>query len=188
MELYAVYLRDSGYGKTIDEQLEGIYSVYPEMKNSKVLKYIESNTSSVFNELLEDSKNNKFTTLVTDSLDRLDLVVPSVKDFFDFIKQLSDAGIRFVTSVDRLDSKMPANVFIPTAIDSLQSAGRVIQGERIHLGLKMAKDEGRNIGRTRSADYEKICEMKAKGFSTYEIATELDISRGTVQHCLRLEK
>ncbi len=60
----------------------------------------------------------------------------------------------------------------------------------IKAALAMAKSLGEPVGRPRSIDYEKVKELRAKGYSIAKIAaalctSERTVSRGAVQHALK---
>ena len=60
--------------------------------------------------------------------------------------------------------------------------GNVERGHRIKAALEFAE----NVGRPRRVDYQRIYEMRDRGNSLGMIANKLNVSRGTIQHALKV--
>lgn len=62
------------------------------------------------------------------------------------------------------------------------------RGENTRRGLKLRQAQGMSIGRPRNIDYEEIIRLRSLGMSLSSISGQLRISRGSVQHALRISK
>jgi DNA invertase Pin-like site-specific DNA recombinase len=60
--------------------------------------------------------------------------------------------------------------------------------ERTLIGLAHAKACGKILGRPKVGDQEKIFQLFVSGFSVREIATKVDVSRGTVHRIISRKK
>ncbi len=60
------------------------------------------------------------------------------------------------------------------------------RSDSIKAAFAKVKAEGGRVGRKRKTDYMEIVQLSKSGMGTTKIAGQLKISRGSVQHALRL--
>lgn len=107
----------------------------------------------------------------------------STADLLSIVKQIEDAGAKFVSLKEQFDTKTPAGKLQMTMMAAIAEFERDMILERQREGIALAKREGKYKGRKRISvpDIGKYydCYMTRKANKT-QISSELGISRNTL--------
>ncbi len=153
--------------------------------------------------LLEDAKQKKFGAVIVWKMDRFGR---SVKDFMTNVQVLDDAGVRFITTSQPIDTdqRSPFGKLIMIILMAVAEFERDLTIERVRLGVvrfqkdhdagkvgktvhtRSGKDKG--MGRPRKFfDRGRIAEMMASGLSLRKIAKQFKVTEGTIRFALKAQ-
>lgn len=130
-----------------------------------------------YNELLRISRLRKVDCIVCWKMDR---VGRSMRHMVDFLEEINTLGIKFISLTEGIDFTTPAGKFMSHILISVASLERDILIERTRAGLRYAVACGKTLGRPRKHNYEKILDLRSKGYSYRKIAAELNCAQGVV--------
>jgi putative DNA-invertase from lambdoid prophage Rac len=140
------------------------------------------------NRLMKDAGLRRFDAVLVWKLDRFGR---SVRNCLDGIEALRGFGVRFLAvsqSIDTDESNPTARLLLHI-LASVAEFEREIIRERVCAGVRNAKAKGKRLGRRRVVfDRSRAREMDARGASLREIATTLQVGRGTVHRFLLSQK
>ena len=117
---------------------------------------------------------------------KLDRFGRSVRNCLDGIESLRSNGVRFLAvpkvSTPTSRTPHPACYFILASVAEFE---RELIRERVRAGIKSANHKGKQLGRKRVVfDRSKAWEMHGAGASMREIATAMQVGKGTIQRLL----
>jgi len=118
---------------------------------------------------------------------KLDRLGRSVKNLIQFIEELKEREVEFISITDSVDTTTPAGRFFFHMMASLAQMERELIAERTMAGLKAARKQGRIGGRPPKMTPSKLAAAKqllAAGTPTKDIAKNLDISVATLYRWL----
>jgi DNA invertase Pin-like site-specific DNA recombinase len=133
---------------------------------------------------MQDAGMRRFDAVMVWKLDRFGR---SVRNCLDGIESLRAHGVRFLAvsqSIDTDESNPTARLLlhIPASVAEFE---RELIRERVRAGIKSAKHKGKQLGRKRVIfDRSKALEMHEAGASMREIATAMQVGKGTIQRLL----
>ena len=117
----------------------------------------------------------------------LDRFGRSVRNCLDGIESLQAHGVRFLAvsqSIDTDESNPTARLLLHI-LASVAEFERELIRERVRAGIRNAKHRGKQLGRKRVVfDRGKAHAMHEAGASLREIATVLQVGKGTIQRLL----
>jgi DNA invertase Pin-like site-specific DNA recombinase len=181
------YIRYSDYGLSKDEQLSGV-SNFIEANDLKLVMKIEDQDS------MEDlTRHEKFQQVLSSGLcdvvlvlrlDRLGDVSTSISETVNFINQLTEMGVRFISALDNIDSESNGGQFLKAIDKAVSSSKSIIKGERVHLALSNARMHGESVGRPKERDDLQILALRNQGLTVRQIADRLTTSVRTVSRAL----
>ena len=129
-------------------------------------------------QLMADARRRRFDVVLVWAFDRM---ARSVKHFLEILDDLSHLNVEFVSFRENIDTGGPlgrAMVIIVGAIAELEKSLIV---ERVKAGMRRAKLEGRQIGRSRlDINREQIVRDRRTGMSLTQVAKKHGISRASV--------
>lgn len=128
-------------------------------------------------QLLEEAKNGRVSTVITYSLSRLSR---STAHLLQTLALLRDLNIGFISLSEAIDLSTPMGLMVVTVLGAVAQLEREITVERVKTGLKNAAAKGRYPGRPKKRDSNLIRQLHAKGFSRSEIARIAKVSPSTV--------
>ena len=134
--------------------------------------------------LMRDASLRRFDAVLVWKLDRFGR---SVRNCLDGIESLRSHGVRFLAvsqSIDT-DESNPTSRLLLHILASVAEFEREMIRERVSAGVRNAKRNGKHLGRKRVVfNLDKARQMHLAGASVREIATALQVGRGTIQRLL----
>ena len=168
-----------------------------EMQLSDLRRYCLSRGWTIFKEYLDVGvsgfKENRpgLSALMADAKQRLidivlvwrfDRFARSSKHLALALDEFGTLGIDFVSYNEQLDTSGPMGKAMFSIIGAMAELERGILVERIHGGLRRAREKGTIIGRPRvKIPTERIAELQNRGYSIRKMAQALKIPRSTIQ-------
>jgi len=145
-----IYARVSTSEQEVNNQLLEIrdfcvnnnYEIYKEYVDRS---YSGSKTDRpALNEMMKDIFKRKFDVVVVWKLDRLGR---SLKHLISILDQLKDKKIDFISVSQNIDTTSPAGRFYFQLLGAVAEFERELIRERVKLGLKRVRQEGKILGR-----------------------------------------
>ena len=137
--------------------------------------------------LMRDARMRHLDAVLVWKLDRWGRsVVHCIKS----IQELSSLGIRFVAVTQNIDTdeSSPTSRFLLHVLAAFAELERGMIRERVISGIKLAKINGKSIGRPRRVfRRDQAVELRARGLSWRKIAAELKIPMSTIIDACRNE-
>ena len=187
-----IYARVSTQDQNIDMQL------------SDLRRYCTSRGWNIFKEYLDEgvsgfkASRGNLDALMADSRSRrIDIVLVwrfdrfarSSKQLAMALDEFQHLGVDFVSFQEQIDTSTPMGKMVFTVMGAVAELERNIIIERIHGGLRRAKEKGKTFGRPRvEIPTEKITDMQTKGYSIRKMAMALGVPRSTIQDKLYQRK
>jgi len=119
---------------------------------------------------------------------KLDRVGRSMKHLVQFIRELEEKNIQFRSLTESIDTSTPMGTFFFHIMAAMAQMERDLIAERTKAGLEAARARGRQGGRPRRLDDEKlrhVREMLKQGKQIKEIARLLGVNRSTIYRRLK---
>jgi len=134
--------------------------------------------------LMRDAALRRFDGVLVWKLDRFGR---SVRNCLDGIEALRAHGIRFLAvsqSIDT-DESNPTSRLLLHILASVAEFEREMIRERVSAGVRNAKRNGKQLGRKRVVfNRDKAHQMQLAGASVREIASAMQVGKGTIQRFL----
>jgi len=185
MKKVGIYCRVSTQDQTTDSQLLDLrryaadrgWEVYREFCDNGVSGSVDSRPA--LNALMDDAKKRRFDAVLCWRFDRF---ARSTTHLLLSLEQFRNLGVDFVSYQENIDTSSPLGSAIFTIISAVAQLERDIIRERVKMGLRRAKAQGKQLGRPRViVDADRIAALRAEGWSWSMITKELDVSKGTAQ-------
>jgi DNA invertase Pin-like site-specific DNA recombinase len=129
-------------------------------------------------QLLADARRHRFDILLVSAFDR---VARSVRHFLEVLDELSRLGVEFVSLRENIDTGGPLGRAMLTIIGAIAELERSLIVERVRAGMRRARLEGRQIGRTPlNIDRRQVVRDRRSGMSLTQVAKRHKISRASV--------
>jgi len=185
----ALYARVSTTDQSTDSQLLDLRRYVRERGWDVFREYVDEGISGTkdsrpaLNELMDDAKKRRFDVVLVWRFDRF---ARSTQHLILALSEFKNLSIDFVSFQENIDTSSPLGSAIFTIISAVSQLERDIIAERVRMGLRRAKEEGKQLGRPRaSIDLEKLNRLHSEGLSHRQIAAELGTSHATVGRMLR---
>src|SRR5579864_7689289 len=186
----ALYARVSTTDQNCSSQLRELRE-YCERRGWQVSgEYIDTGWSGAkasrpeLDRLMKDAAVRRFDATLVFKLDRFGR---SVRNCLDGIETLRAHGVRFLAisqSIDT-DESNPTSRLLLHILASVAEFERELIRERVRAGIKSARHKGKQLGRRKVVfDRSRAEEMHKDGATVREIATALQVGRGTVHRFL----
>jgi len=185
----ALYARVSTTDQSTDSQLLDLrryvadrgWHLHREYTDNGVSGSIDSRPA--LNELMDDARKRKFGVVLVWRFDRF---ARSTRHLINALDEFRNLGVDFVSYQENIDTSSPLGSAIFTIISAVAQLERDIIRERVKMGLRRARANGKRLGRPRaSIDIEKLHRLHCEGLSHRQIAVELGISHASVGRILR---
>ncbi len=128
--------------------------------------------------LMADARRKKFSVVLVAAFDR---IARSTRNFLQIIDELDSLGIEFISRREGVATGGPMGRLFVTLISAIAELERSLTVERVKSGMRRAKLEGRQIGRSRfDVDRQQIIIDRRTGMSLTQVASKHSISRASV--------
>jgi DNA invertase Pin-like site-specific DNA recombinase len=128
--------------------------------------------------LMADARRRKFSVLLVAAFDR---IARSTKNFLQIVDELDSIGIEFVSRREGVATGDAMGRLFVTIISAIAELERSLVVERVKSGMRLAKLQGKVIGRARlDVDREQIAVDRRSGMSLTVVAHKHSISRASV--------
>ena len=189
-----IYTRVSTLDQTIDNQLIELRDHCSKMGWEVVKEYADEGLSGTLsrekrpalNSLIKDAYRKRFDSVVCWDISRIGR---SMKELILFLSDMKDRGIGICSVRQGFDTSTSMGEIMFQFVGILSSWEREMIRERTLAGLERAKSEGKTLGRrkvTNDTMTAKIHELRSAQKSIREIASEVGVSRVTVNNVLKV--
>ena len=128
--------------------------------------------------LVADARRKKFSVVLVAAFDR---IARSTRNFLQAIDELDRMGIEFISRRENVDTSGPMGRLFVTIISAIAELERSLVVDRVKSGMRRAKLEGRQIGRSRlDVNREQVVIDRRSGMSLTQVAKRHNISRASV--------
>ena len=189
-----IYTRVSTLDQTIDNQLIELRDHCSRMGWEIVKEYADEGLSGTLsrdkrpalNSLIKDAYRKRFDSVVCWDISRIGR---SMKELILFLSDMKDRGIGICSVRQGFDTSTSMGEIMFQFVGILSSWEREMIRERTLAGLERAKREGKTLGRrkvTNDTMTAKIVELRTAKKTIRQIASEVGVSRGTVNNVLKV--
>jgi len=128
--------------------------------------------------LMADARRKKFSVVLVAAFDR---IARSTRNFLQVIDELDSMGVEFISRRENVDTSGPMGRLFVTIISAIAELERSLVVDRVKSGMRRAKLEGRQIGRSRlDVNREQVVLDRRSGMSLTQVAKRHNISRASV--------
>jgi DNA invertase Pin-like site-specific DNA recombinase len=184
----ALYARVSTTDQNAQSQLLELRKYAADRGWSIEGEYVDAGVSGskesrpALNKLMADMRKRKFDLVVVWRFDRF---ARSARHLVTALEDMTNVGVGFVSFQEGIDTNSPLGKAILTIVGAMGELERNIIVERVRMGLRRARAEGKRLGRPKSnADSTAVRELRAQGKSLREIAKQVGASKSTVSRLL----
>jgi DNA invertase Pin-like site-specific DNA recombinase len=136
--------------------------------------------------LMADARRKKFSVLLVAAFDR---IARSTRNFLQIVDELDSLGIEFVSRREGVATGDATGRLFVTIISAIAELERSLVVERVKSGMRRAKLEGRQIGRSRlDVNREQVVLDRRSGMSLTQVAKKHCISRASVCRLMKEAK
>ena len=129
-------------------------------------------------QLMSDARRGRFDVMLVWSFDR---VARSVKYFLEVLDELNHLNIALVSFRENIDTGGPLGRAMVVIVGAIAELERSLIVERVKSGMRRARLEGRQIGRSRlDVDRQQVVQDRRCGMSLTLVAKKHSISRASV--------
>ena len=134
--------------------------------------------------LLSDAQRRRFDVVMVWAFDRM---ARSVRHFLEVLDELNHLGIEFVSFRESIDTSGPLGRAMVVIVGAIAELERNLIVERVKAGMRRAKLDGRQIGRSRlDMNREQIVHDRRSGMSLTQVAKKHGISRASVCRVMKV--
>ncbi len=187
--MIAIYARVSTQDQSTESQLLDLrqyatsrgWSVFKEYTDNGVSGSTDNRPA--LRELMADAKKRRFGAVLVWRFDRM---ARSTKHLILALEEFRNLGIDFVSFQENIDTSSPLGSAIFTIISAVAQLERDIIRERVKMGLRRARENGKRLGRPQgtSLDIEAASRLRREGMGLRQIAEKLGSSKTTVARVL----
>jgi DNA invertase Pin-like site-specific DNA recombinase len=184
MKRAALYVRVSTVDQHPETQLHDLRQLAAQRGLQIVGEYVDHGFSGMrarrpeLDRMMKDARRHRFDVLMVWACDRL---ARSTRHLLQTLDELSGFGIQFLSQREAIDTEGPLGRAIIVIVSAMAELERCIIIERVRAGMRRAKLEGRQIGRSRlDVDREQIVTDRRSGMSLTQVAKKHCISRASV--------
>jgi DNA invertase Pin-like site-specific DNA recombinase len=128
--------------------------------------------------LMADARRKKFSVVLVAAFDR---IARSTRNFLQVVDELDSLGIEFVSRREGVATGDAMGRLFVTIISAIAELERSLVVERVKSGMRRAKLEGRQIGRSRlDVNRQQVIRDRRSGMSLTQVAKKHAISRASV--------
>ena len=189
MKRAVLYVRVSTPDQSIEPQLLDLRQMAAARGYEIVREYSDklSGTKSRrpgLDALLSDAQRHRFDVVMVWAFDRM---ARSVRHFLEVLDELNHLGIEFVSFRESIDTSGPLGRAMVVIVGAIAELERNLIVERVKAGMRRAKLDGRQIGRSRlDMNREQIVHDRRAGMSLTQVAKKHGISRASVCRLMKV--
>jgi len=189
MKRAVLYVRVSTPDQSIEPQLLDLRQMAAARGYEIVREYSDklSGTKSKrpgLDALLSDAQRHRFDVVMVWAFDRM---ARSVRHFLEVLDELNHLNIEFVSFRESVDTSGPLGRAMVVIVGAIAELERNLIVERVKAGMRRAKLEGRQIGRSRlDMNREQIVHDRRSGMSLTRVAKKHGISRASVCRVMKV--
>lgn len=128
--------------------------------------------------LMADARRKKFSVVLVAAFDR---IARSTRNFLHVIDELESLEIEFISRREGVATGDAMGRLFVTIISAIAELERSLVVERVKSGMRRARLEGRQIGRSRlDVNRERVVLDRRSGMSLTQVAKKHNISRASV--------
>ena len=136
--------------------------------------------------MMADARRGEFSVVLVAAFDR---IARSTKNFLEIVDELQELGIEFISAREAIDTSGPMGRMFITLIGSIAELERSLIVERIRAGMRRAKMEGQQLGRTPlDINHDALVGDRLAGMSLTNVARKYRVSRASVVRFVRHAK
>jgi DNA invertase Pin-like site-specific DNA recombinase len=189
MKRAVLYVRVSTPDQSIEPQLLDLRQMAAARGYEIVREYSDklSGTKSRrpgLDALLSDAQRHRFDVVMVWAFDRM---ARSVRHFLEVLDELKHLNIEFVSFRESVDTSGPLGRAMVVIVGAIAELERNLIVERVKAGMRRAKLDGRQIGRSRlHMNREQIVHDRRSGMSLTQVAKKHGISRASVCRVMKV--
>jgi DNA invertase Pin-like site-specific DNA recombinase len=180
----ALYARVSTVDQTTTNQLFDLRQMAEQRGYKIIEEYVDHGISGTrarrpaLDKMMADARRGRFDIVVVWAADRL---ARSVKHFVEVLSDLDHLGIAFVSFREQIDTGGPLGRAVMIIVSAIAELERSLIVERVRSGMRRARLEGRQIGRT-PLDVNRAALIldRERGLSLKDLAKAYGISKASV--------
>jgi DNA invertase Pin-like site-specific DNA recombinase len=135
-------------------------------------------------QLMADARRRRFDVVLVWAFDRM---ARSVKHFLEILDDLNHLNVEFVSFRENIDTGGPLGRAMVIIVGAIAELERSLIVERVKAGMRRAKLEGRQIGRSQlDVNREQIVRDRRTGMSLTQVAQKHGISRASVCRVMKV--
>ena len=183
MKKAAIYCRVSTADQHPETQLYDLREMAKQRGYEIVLEYTDVISGAKakrpgLDQLLADARRHRFDVVLVAAFDR---VARSVRHFLEVLDELTHLGIEFISHRENIDTGGPLGRAMVVIVGAIAELERNLIVERVKAGMRRARLEGRQIGRTPlDIDRPQLVSDRRSGMSLTCVAKKHRISRASV--------
>lgn len=183
MKRAALYMRVSTVDQHPETQLHDLRAMAAQRGYEIVREYTDKISGAKakrpgLGQLLADARHGKFDVVMVWAFDRL---ARSVRHFLEVLDELNHLNIEFVSFRENVDTGGPLGRAMIVIIGAIAELERNLIIERVRAGMRRARLEGRQIGRTPlQVDRVALLHDRERGMSLKDLAKAYRISKASV--------
>jgi len=188
------YQRVSTHHQEVENQTNSIDTQIDRLGWTTVGEYKETisgtksrDTRPQLRHLLQDSRKRKFDRVIVYSLDRLGR---SVVDVINTINELEEVGVHVFVVKNTIDTSTSQGKLFTYFCSIFGEMERDMIVSRQKESIKRIREKGGKWGKGNLISQDsrdQIVSLKSQGVSYRNISKQLDVSLGSVQHCLKTQ-
>ena len=189
MKRAVLYVRVSTPDQSIEPQLQDLRQMAAARGYEIVREYSDklSGTKSRrpgLDALLSDAQRHRFDVVMVWAFDRM---ARSARHFLEVLDELNHLNIELVSFRESVDTSGPLGRAMVVIVGAIAELERNLIVERVKAGMRRAKLDGRQIGRSRlDMNREQIVHDRRSGLSLTQVAKKHGISRASVCRVMKV--
>jgi DNA invertase Pin-like site-specific DNA recombinase len=183
MKKAALYMRVSTVDQHPETQLHDLRGLAAQRGFQIVQEYTDRISGTKvkrpgLNQLLTDAHHGKFDVVLVWACDR---IARSTRHFLEVLDELNHINVEFVSFREQIDTGGPLGRAVVVIIGAIAELERNLIVERVRAGMRRARLEGRQIGRTPlQVDRVALLRDRESGKSIGDLVIAYRISKASV--------
>jgi DNA invertase Pin-like site-specific DNA recombinase len=184
MKKAAIYVRVSTPDQHVESQLYDLRELAAQKGFEVVHEYEDRGVCGKkarrpgLDALMADARKKKFAVVLVAAFDR---IARSTRNFLHVIDELESLEIEFISRREGVATGDAMGRLFVTIISAIAELERSLVVERVKSGMRRAKLEGRQIGRSRlDVNRQQVVLDRRSGMSLTQVAKKHSISRASV--------